>query len=172
MQTSLHTWACLIHWINKNTARKKNFKEKELASQQLQAREWRETGGSGVCCAALWWNLRHRAFWNQCSHPMYQICSLYGTIWASESSVRFPPGGLQQIVLSDVGHPASGPPDLRGKLPKTGVTYPEWWVSALPFHSWDTSGEPGSCISLWAPEGGFYGTGGKILFAEIKIRGT
>lgn len=28
MQTSLHTWACLIHWINKNTARKKTLKKK------------------------------------------------------------------------------------------------------------------------------------------------
>lgn len=155
---------------------KRNFKEKELASQQLQAREWSESGGSkpAVCCAALWWNLWHRAFWNQSAHIPRARSTSYveQSGQASESSVRFFPGGLLQIVLSDVGHPAPGPPDLQGKLPKTEVTSRERWASAL--HFWFAFlSHLGGIWLLHLPLGPrFHGIEGRILFAEIKIRGT
>lgn len=61
---------------------------------------------------------------SNCSHSSCQVCSLRGEIWASIRKVcKVPSRASQQIVLSDVGHPAdkaSGSADLSGRLPNPG----------------------------------------------------
>lgn len=73
----------------------------------------------------FWWNLWHGAFGNQTAHVAHARSAPRAgkSGQASGKSARFPPRAFQQIVLSDVGHPAdeaSGSVDLWGRLPKPG----------------------------------------------------
>lgn len=173
LQTSLHTWVCLIHWINKNTARKETLKKRSWHLSSCRAREWSETGGSKLAVVQRFDGIYGTGHSEISVHipctrsaPYVEQSERQKALWGSlrEASSRLfcqmlatLPQGLQ---TSEGSFQKLGSPTLSGG-------------SLLCLSTPETpQGNLVPASPSGPPEGGFYGTGGKILFAEIKIRGT
>lgn len=121
---------------------------------QMEWDGWFAAPPSDPQCFPVWWNLWHGAFRNQTAHTARARSTpcVGKSGQASGKSARFPPRAFQQIVLSDVGHPAdkaSGSVHLGGCLPKPGhLLCVSGALPSLP-PPLRLCGAP--CISLWAP---------------------